>query len=71
VRITLENGDGMMHDLAIPDLHVQTATALSEDSVVEVTFRPTESGSYVYFCTVSGHRQAGMEGTLVVTASES
>ena len=71
VRITLENGDGMMHDLAIPDLHVQTATALSKESIVEVTFRPSESGSYVYFCTVSGHRQAGMEGTLIVTASES
>lgn len=69
-RITLENGDGMMHDLAIPDLHIQTATAVSKDSVVEVMFSAPEAGTYVYYCTVSGHRQAGMEGLLVASAPE-
>lgn len=32
----------------------------------EVRFTPTAAGEYVFYCTVAGHRQAGMEGKLVV-----
>lgn len=31
-----------------------------------VEFTPTETGTYVFYCTVPGHRAAGMEGKLVV-----
>jgi len=31
--------------------------------VPSITFKP---GKYTYFCTVPGHRQAGMEGTLTI-----
>jgi uncharacterized cupredoxin-like copper-binding protein len=34
-----------------------------------LTFTPEETGEFAYFCTQEGHRQAGMEGTLVVTGS--
>lgn len=71
VRIVLQNGDGMMHDLALPDLLVQTPSVLKKDSVVEATFKAEDAGTFPYFCTISGHRQAGMEGTLVVLPAES
>ena len=29
-------------------------------------FRADKSGEYAYFCALPGHRQAGMEGKLVV-----
>lgn len=43
-------------------LHV--ATGPGETGVLE--FTPIEPGEYVFYCTVEGHREAGMEGTLVV-----
>jgi nitrite reductase (NO-forming) len=67
VRIILENGDGMMHDLAIPGLQVQTATTMREGSQEAVIFTAGAPGTFPYFCTVSGHRQAGMAGIVTVT----
>lgn len=74
-RIILENGDDMMHDLAIPDPYnqtatVQTATTTSKGSTVEAIFTHTAPGEYTYYCTIAGHRQAGMEGTLIVTPAQ-
>lgn len=45
------------------DIHV----AAAPDSTGTVEFTPTQAGTYEYFCTVAGHKEAGMVGTLVVT----
>jgi nitrite reductase (NO-forming) len=66
VHLTLVNGDGMAHDLAIPDLGVKTALVIRQGDSTEVVFEAKEAGVYTYYCTVSGHRLAGMEGKLVV-----
>lgn len=66
VRIDIVNGDGASHDLALPDLAVQTPLG-TKDRTVGVTFAARASGVYAYLCTVAGHRQAGMEGRLAVT----
>ncbi len=67
VRIVLVNDDGMMHDLAIPGLNAQTSMTTSKGQNANVVFKVHRSGEYVYYCTVSGHRQAGMEGKLIVS----
>lgn len=67
VRIELRNGDGASHDLALPDLGRQTPLATGKESATALTFTAGASGAYSYLCTVSGHRQAGMEGRLLVT----
>ncbi|MBM3138530.1 MAG: hypothetical protein FJZ98_10135 [Chloroflexi bacterium] len=66
VRITLVNGDGMPHDVFLPDLGAQSAMTgpASQQAVLEL--KVSEAGEFVYFCSVPGHRAAGMEGTLVV-----
>ncbi len=43
-------------------LHV----AAEAGRVATIEFTPTEAGTYVFYCTVPGHREAGMEGKLVV-----
>jgi nitrite reductase (NO-forming) len=67
VRIVLVNDDGMLHDLAIPDLNAQTSMTTSKGQNANVVFEVHRWGEYVYYCTVSGHRQAGMEGKLIVS----
>lgn len=32
----------------------------------EFTFTPTESSTYTFYCSVPGHKEGGMEGTLIV-----
>ena len=45
-----------------PQLHM--AVAMGQTGTME--FTPTKPGTYEFFCTVPGHREAGMIGTLIV-----
>ena len=47
-----------------PQLHMAAATNTS--NVLE--FTPSKPGTYEFFCTVPGHKEAGMKGTLIVKA---
>lgn len=68
VQITLLNGDGIAHDLAIPDLKVKMPLITSIGKSTEVTFTVdgNQIGSHNYYCTQPGHRGAGQEGILIV-----
>jgi len=67
VRVILLNGDGMPHDFAIPDLNAQTTMVTTKAQTAEVVFEIGAAGEFAYYCTVPGHRQAGMEGRLIVS----
>lgn len=67
VRIELINGDGPGHDLALPDLARQTPLIAGQGARASVTFTATAGRAFTYICTAPGHRQAGMEGRLIVT----
>jgi len=64
------NAEGMHdetggHEMSVdPEVHV--AAPIGESLSVE--FTPTAPGEYEYFCTVAGHKEGGMVGTLVVRA---
>ena len=48
-----------------PDVHV--AAVAGAHGVVE--FTPSAAGEYEFYCTVPGHREAGMVGTLRVSSN--
>lgn len=68
VRVILVNGDGMPHDLFLPDFNAKTEYVKKIGEQTEIVFEVSDMrpGSYVYYCTVPGHRQAGQEGKLIV-----
>jgi uncharacterized cupredoxin-like copper-binding protein len=68
VNIILINGDGMPHDLFLPDFNAKTAYVMKvgDQTGIEVEIQDVETGVYVYYCTMPGHRQAGQEGKLIV-----
>jgi plastocyanin len=65
--INFTNESPVPHDVRIEDENGKElggTEVLSEGSEsAEVELKP---GTYTYFCSVPGHRQAGMEGTLTV-----
>jgi plastocyanin len=67
VTVDFNNPQGLTHDVAIENEKGETVgktelIADGEDSTT-VDLKP---GTYHYYCTVPGHREAGMEGTLTV-----
>jgi nitrite reductase (NO-forming) len=68
VRLILENGDGIPHDWTVPEFNGKTPVVGMKEKSVETSFPVAEemSGTYAYFCTLPGHRQAGQEGKFIV-----
>lgn len=67
VTVDMSNASPVEHDVAV----AQGSTVLGQTPVfaggsksVTLTLKP---GKYTFYCTVPGHRQAGMEGTLTVS----
>ncbi len=67
VTVNFTNPQPVPHDVAIETMNGevlgQTETISEGTDSTEVELNP---GTYKFFCTVPGHREAGMEGTLTV-----
>lgn len=67
VTVEFDNPQALTHDVAIEDSSGKevgaTELIASGSDSTTVDLKP---GTYTYFCTVPGHREAGMEGTLTV-----
>lgn len=67
VTVNFTNSSPVPHDVAIEDEAGETVAeteVLAEGSDSATT--DLKPGEYKFFCTVPGHRQGGMEGTLTV-----
>lgn len=66
VNLTLINTGSIFHDLTIQDVGFRVAANGGER--VTGGLVPQTPGTYEFECSISGHAQAGMTGTLIVTA---
>jgi nitrite reductase (NO-forming) len=66
VQVTLINGEGAEHDIVIPDLNAASDHVVGAGASSTIVFRAGNPGAYPYFCSLPGHREAGMEGRLLV-----
>lgn len=67
VTVDFDNPQPLQHDVAFEDSSGKevggTELVTEGETTTTVDLKP---GSYTFFCTVPGHREAGMEGTLTV-----
>ena len=66
VEIVLVNGDNVQHNIALPEVKAQSTDVLKKGEETRIVFTAEREGVYPYYCTIPGHRQAGMEGKLIV-----
>ncbi|MFP4635842.1 MAG: plastocyanin/azurin family copper-binding protein [Nitriliruptoraceae bacterium] len=65
VELTLDNVGGVVHDLVIEEAGDAQVVVANPGEVVTGSIE-LEAGTYTYYCSVPGHREA-MQGTLEVT----
>ena len=66
VQVQLVNNDGIEHDVVFPDFKAGTDRVNRKGASSVTVFRADRAGEFDYFCSLPGHRQAGMEGKLNV-----
>ena len=67
IVINLTNNSNALHDWVLDEFNAET-DELSEGQSDSITFVADQAGTFEYYCSVPGHRQLGMIGTLTVNA---
>jgi len=65
IKITFRNNGRSPHNLVVEGLNIGTKT-ISPGQTETIEFTAPSSGTYTFFCSIPGHRAAGMEGSLKV-----
>lgn len=61
-----QNKSGTPHDIAIEGSGVDSKGAVVQNGGVSQVKVTLKAGTYTFYCTVPGHRQAGMQGKITV-----
>jgi plastocyanin len=72
VKLLMDNKGVIEHDIALPTIKADKPAAslkalAKPGQSATLEFTPTAPGTYEYICTIPGHKEAGMKGTLNVT----
>jgi uncharacterized cupredoxin-like copper-binding protein len=65
VELTLENAGVVEHDIVVEELDDRELVYANAGETVTETVN-LSAGTYTFYCSIPGHRSAGMEGTLTV-----
>ncbi|MDQ4130367.1 MAG: cupredoxin domain-containing protein [Actinomycetota bacterium] len=71
VQVTLHNIGGAEHTFTIDEAFGGTDEVVALPGETKTGTLELFQGSYTYYCSIPGHRQQGMEGTLEVAAADS
>lgn len=64
VKVIFKNTGEARHDFVIEGLNTKTKV-IAPGTSDTVEFTAPDTGTYTFYCSVPGHREAGMEGKLV------
>jgi plastocyanin len=66
VEVDSPNKSSTPHNISVEGAGVREVGKIVQDGGVSTVKADLKPGKYQFFCTVDGHREAGMEGTLTV-----
>ncbi|MBN9270079.1 MAG: cupredoxin domain-containing protein, partial [Mesorhizobium sp.] len=66
VQINLINGEGAEHDVVLDQYAARSAVVVGKNASSTFSFLANKVGNFAYFCSIPGHRAAGMEGVIQV-----
>jgi nitrite reductase (NO-forming) len=66
IKLTLISGEGAAHNVVFDVFNARSEDIVGKGSSTVMEFTPDQEGTFAYFCDIPGHRQAGMEGKLIV-----
>jgi mono/diheme cytochrome c family protein len=66
VTFKMQNKSSVQHDLVVQGPGVNGKTAIVSNGATGQFKATLKAGSYTFFCSVDGHRAAGMQGKIVV-----
>ncbi|MBN9593753.1 MAG: nitrite reductase, copper-containing [Afipia sp.] len=66
VQINLINGEGAQHDIVLDQYAARSSVVVGKNASSTFSFVASKVGDFAYFCSIAGHRAAGMEGLIQV-----
>lgn len=66
VQINLINGEGAEHDMVLDQYAARSSIVTGKNASSTFSFLANKVGEFAYFCSIAGHRAAGMEGLIQV-----
>lgn len=66
IQINLINGEGAEHDVVVDQYAARSDRVIGKGASTSFAFVADKTGEFAYYCSVPGHREAGMEGRLEV-----
>ncbi|MDW5375624.1 copper-containing nitrite reductase [Halomonas sp. HP20-15] len=66
VQINLINGDGAVHDIVLPEFDAESENVNAKGAATTVIFKAGKNGTFEYYCSLPGHKAAGMVGRFIV-----
>ncbi len=70
VQINLINGEGAEHDIVFDQFAARSDRVVGKGASSILSFTADRPGDSAYYCSVPGHREAGMEGRIEVLPGE-